>query len=468
MDKDKPKEKSVIEIHPERQEQIVVNRFYHDPEYRNILAEHYDARHFDCEMLGKAMSILVQYYKAYNKAPSKEILNMMLKRYCSNGKMNVKEIELKVASALDLNLTEDSQFVKDVVIDFVRSKSALFTIMDNVDMVIETKNVAAVVDSMSKILNIDFDQNLGMNYFDDVDQQKHWDDILNPEAKLPTLIQAFDGPTNGGVSKNGKCLIVAMASAGMGKSLWLSNITMNFCSQGKFIIIISLEMCEHVYATRMDAHISSEDINCLKFKHKEAREKIKSFEKLHPEAKLLIKDYPPDTISTATIVAYIDKVIQTHGRKPDAIVVDYINLLLPTRKKREENLYQKVGDVARELRAMSYKFEVPVFSVTQTNRGGLGNETSPTMENVSESSGISHTVDALCTIWQKEGDREASRLQLTWLKNRFGGCLGKTYELFINYNTLRITDMPKGESDERTEGNDTADLQRMLDNLNGV
>lgn len=467
-----PVEKSNIDIHPEKQEQIVMNRFYHDVEFRGIIADHFDPRHFDCESLGRAMSILVEFFKTYCKIPSKEIFRMILKKYSEKENKDFKELELKAFQAIDFKLEQtDLPFAKEIVMDFIKGKSAYFAMMDNIDSVTQSKSLASVIEAMSKIVNIEFEKNAGMDYFSEVDQASHWTEIMNPEAKLPTKIMAFDNTTNGGVPKNGKCLIVMMAPLGVGKSQWLSNIAVNFCAQGKFIIIFSLEMSEFVYAQRIDAHISTEDINCLRIKHKEAREKIQSFEKLHPGAKLLIKDYPPDTITPVVLNAYIDKQIALLGRKPDAIIVDYINLVLPSRgskKGNEDGMYQKVGNVARELRAMSYHYECPVFSATQANRGGVNNESAPGVENISESMGIGHTADFLGVLWQKPGDREAGRLNFTTLKNRFGRNIGRTFELLVNYSNLRLTDMPHSESDEEENTENTADLQRMLDSISGV
>jgi hypothetical protein len=100
-------------------------------------------------------------------------------------------------------------------------------------------------------------------------------------------------------------------------------------------------------------------------------------------------------------------------------------------------MYERVGDVARDVRALSYKFEAPVISPTQSNREGW--DTSEVgMNNVSESAGIPHTADYLGVLWQQEGDREAGRINLTDLKNR-NGAIGQTHTFDINYSNLRIT-----------------------------
>lgn len=77
---------------------------------------------------------------------------------------------------------------------------------------------------------------------------KHWEYIRNPEAKVSTLWPSLDAYTHGGFLKDGRSLYLVMAQAGLGKSLFLSNLAVNFLKQGLKVVVISLEMSEDVYA----------------------------------------------------------------------------------------------------------------------------------------------------------------------------------------------------------------------------
>lgn len=94
-------------------------------------------------------------------------------------------------------------------------------------------------------------------------QADHWDYIKNPKAKIPTGWTTLDQYTNGGFLKDGKMLAIFMGQAGLGKSVFLSNIAVNFLKQNLSVVVISLEMSQDVYATRFDAHISKKNINKL-------------------------------------------------------------------------------------------------------------------------------------------------------------------------------------------------------------
>lgn len=70
------------------------------------------------------------------------------------------------------------------------------------------------------------------------------------------------------------------------------------------------------------------------------------------------------------------------------------------------------------------------------------------MGNVSESSGITATADALMALFQLEGERDLGRINLKILKNRLGGYLDKVIPFKVDYETLRMTDWNENNEDE--------------------
>lgn len=56
---------------------------------------------------------------------------------------------------------------------------------------------------------------------------------------------------------------------------------------------------------------------------------------------------------------------------PDIVYTDYINLMRSTSSGgKDSSLYEKVKDVAEELRGLSFEFACPMVSVSQLNREG--------------------------------------------------------------------------------------------------
>ena len=148
--------------------------------------------------------------------------------------------------------------------------------------------------------------------------------------------------------------------------------------------------------------------------------------------KLLIKEFPPNTITAQQIASYI-KTVQLKGIQVDAIVLDYINLL---RGSLNSNLYERIKCASEEVRALSYKFNCPVISATQLNRTGYDTD-SPRLDTIGESIGLAATADVIVGITQSDTDKELNIINLHMMKNRFGPNFGKN-QFRIDYKTLTV------------------------------
>ena len=134
---------------------------------------------------------------------------------------------------------------------------------------------------------------------------------------------------DGGFLKDGKMLALVMAQAGLGKSVFMSNLAVNFLKQNLGVVVISLEMSQDVYAQRFDAHISNKNINKLSENSESAISSIKAFYKKYPKASLYLKEYPPRSISSRDIEQYLEN-LRNAGKTFDVVIVDYLNLVLPS------------------------------------------------------------------------------------------------------------------------------------------
>lgn len=431
----------------ETTEFIFLRQLITDIKYLSFVSSDFDKRWFRNDDLGQIALQCVKYFKKYDKAPGMKLARLIVSGLAKKGIL--KKTPADINPVLDKCLSQDFNLeptlVRDNLNHYIKIRSAWCTVADNVDQM--ESNVDGVVERLvSKFDRISklslAEKDVGMQYFNDADMEKHWDYIVNPEAKISTGWPNLDKYMNGGLLKNGRAMYVFMGQAGLGKSLFLSNITVNLLRQGLSVPVISLEMSQDVYAQRFDAHISGQNINKLNRDSAIAIEKIKEFHKEHPEAKLFIKEAAPRTIKTSDIEVYLDNLLEA-GHRIDAIVVDYLNLVLPQRQT--DSMYAGIQEVSEKLRALSYKYNAPVITATQANRAGMNNENIG-MENVSESTGIAHTCDLLMGLFQMPEDRENGWIKARVLKNRGGGQVGKVLTFELNPENLILTDI----SDQNT------------------
>lgn len=448
-----------INLNREDIEKLLFKKAASDKKWMNILTGTFDKRFFKTQNLGLLADMLVKYYNKYNHVPSYKILASMSKAYVSKHQdlhIDLAAINTLISELSTFDLQVQDDVASDCLKDFIRKNAFYNALYDNADMLGKdedsyAKVVEKCLENFDRVQKITFnDTALGMEYFDPTAMEEHWKYINNPEAKIKTGFTSIDVYTHGGFLKDGRSLYLVMAQAGLGKSLFLSNLAKNFLESGLKVVVISLEMSEDVYAQRFDAHISGNDINKLKSTSEESIANIKKFYNDHPTASLFIKEYPPKSITCNDIRAYLDS-LKLAGHSFDVLIVDYLNLVKSSIKS--DNMFIDGLDVSEKLRAISYEYKVPVVSAIQMNREGMNNADAG-MENISQSSGIAFTADFLLSLYRTEEDRKAGLIMGRILKNRLGGQVGKVVAFQLDESNLLLEDTNPMQQDDDLDFND--------------
>lgn len=384
-------------------EKLLFKQAISNKHWLNIFSNKYDKRWFKVPHVGLLLKLTLKYYEKYNACPSTKVIQLLAKKYSEgHPEENIKLSEvtelLTDISNLNYNIAED--VLNNNFVEFVKRNAFYSTFFDTIEILDRNpESYEKVADkclaNFEQVQKIIFnDTDIGLNYFDPKAMEEHWNVIRNPEAKIKLGWDGLDTYTNGGVLKDGKMLFLLMAQAGLGKSAFMSNLAVNFLKQNLRVVVISLEMSQDVYAQRFDAHISEKNINKLRENEKTAVERIKEFYKKYPQSSLYIKEYPPRSIRSNDIQAYLENLKNT-GHDFDVVIVDYLNLVLPNHKT--DSMYKDGLSVSEELRALSYQFKVPIISAVQSNSEGMNSDTID-MQNVAESRGIVHTADFLAAL----------------------------------------------------------------------
>ena len=391
------------------------------------------------------LRLAMKYFQKYDKSPDNNVIQLLAKKYqelhpaeC----IDIAKINTVLSELQNANYNIGDDILNKNFKDFIRSQAMYETLSQNVEILTsENGDYQKVVDkcleNFDKVQKITFDDtDLGMQYFNEAAMKEHWDFLKNPEAKIKTMWRKVDDITNGGFLKDGRMLALIMAQAGLGKSVFLSNLAVNFMKQNLSVVVISLEMSENVYAARFDAHISKKNINRLAENEEVATERIREFYQQHPKANLFIKEYPPRSVRTRDIANYLEN-LKNAGHHFDVIIIDYLGLVLPNRS--QDSMYKDGQMVSEELRSLSYLFRVPVISAVQCNSEGMNNATID-MQNVAESKAIVHTVDFLAVLTRTPDERELGKINMRILKNRFGGQIGAVCSFRMDNDTLEVAD----------------------------
>jgi replicative DNA helicase len=374
-------------------ESILLYNSFTNPEYLSSIISYIDSSFFNDKNIGKVVSKIVSFFNERGTVPTLPEIKARLTT--EEDKKALAEIKPKLSSI-------EGQFNKDELVSntekFLKERFIYKTILNVAEKFSDQSfSIEETLVDFEKAYNITLRENLGHWYFEDVD--KHIKDLTAVYNPIPTGWDFFDKKTEGGLFP--KTLTVFAGQVNVGKSIVLGNITTNMLLADKNVLLISLEMSEFMYSKRISTQLTQIPHGDLKTFTEELKEQVLHIKK-NLNSKLVIKEYPPKTITVRQIDGFMTK-LKHKGFEPDIVVVDYINLIHPIAKNL--NSYESVKEIAEHLRALSFKYNIPIVSATQLNRGSF-NTASPGMEGISECIEVNQMITLRDGTTKKIGDVE--------------------------------------------------------------
>lgn len=274
-----------------------------------------------------------------------------------------------------------------------------------------------IPEALQDALAITFDTSVGLAY--DAAEDR-WERRKNRVVeKISFSVEVFNRATNGGM--NLKTITCVAAGTGAGKSAFMCAQAAHSIMKGVDTLYITLEMDEDSIADRIDANLLNIDLDDIPNLSKESYTK-KINKVLHDKCgKLVIKEYPTAGAGVLEFRALLQELKLKQKFVPKFIVVDYLNICSSARFKNGGNgvnSYTLVKAIAEELRGLAKEFNCAILTGTQLNRDGVDNE-NVTLKEISESSGLSFTVDMLFALMRTEDLDKLNQVVIKQLKNRF-------------------------------------------------
>ena len=407
-------------------EQIIIKCIINDSSFMSRVAPYITGDFFSKESYNKITLFYKDFFIKHCKLPS--INEIKLFANDLNFFEALKDV-VNDTNTIDLN-TIDKDIIYSYSEKYIKEKLAISTLTDIINKM-DKKEIdpSILVNKFEQISGISLLFEKGYDIYNDVD--RYVDSLKSTLNKLPTGFSEIDKNINGGVLANGKCLSIITAPTNMGKSIMLGNIAVNAAKMGKNVLIISLEMSEEVYAGRVYSALYDLPINTLSFTTEELKEKIKNSQ----YGQILIKEFPPATMTVEQIDSYIQDLYKS-GNKFDLVCVDYLTLLSAP---GADNSNEAGKTITRKLRALTYKYNIPFWTACQINRDGMKEKTQE-LSHIAESIAIASEADLIISLNQQPEDKEMNIMRATFLKSRLGAN-GFSVSLYFNQNYLRFEDM---------------------------
>lgn len=287
-------------------------------------------------------------------------------------------------------------------------------------------------------------KDLGTDYY--ANPKERLEAIREGKGQVSTGWKTVDEKLYGGFNK-GEITIFA-GQSGAGKSLFLQNLAVNWAQAGLHVVYLSLELSEKLCCMRIDAMHTGYETREVMRNIDDVHMKIRASQQ-RSHGTLRVKQLPNGCTSN-DVRAYIKEYEVQTGVKVDAILVDYLDLMMPMSKKiSAENLFVKDKYVTEELRNLAVELQTVTVSASQLNRGSY-EEIEFDPSHIAGGISKVNTADNVIGIFTSAAMKEGGRYQIQFMKTRSSSGVGSKVDLSFNVKSLRITDLEEGDDDTIT------------------
>lgn len=303
-------------------------------------------------------------------------------------------------------------------------------------------------------VSVSFNSDLGHDYFEDA--AARYDYYHAEENRIAFDIDLLNKITGGGVPI--KTLNIIMAGTNVGKSMLMCHLAAAAMLAGKNVVYITCEMAEEKISERIDANVLQLDLDTIKHVKKEQYLKRLKMVGEKCNGRLKVQEYPTSSANANHFRHYLNELKLKDGFVPDVIMIDYLNICASSRYTNLSNVnsYSYVKAIAEELRALAVEFEVPIWSATQTTRGGINN-TDIELSDTSESIGLPATADLMLGMMTSEELEKSNLFLFKQLKNRYSNpAFYRKFVVGVNKAQMKFYDAP--DSEQGLVSNEPSDM----------
>tara|TARA_A100001515_G_scaffold58933_4_gene46541 strand:- start:167 stop:1552 length:1386 start_codon:yes stop_codon:yes gene_type:complete len=392
-----------------------------DRPFADQIEEVMDTQFFELNYLRVFVEKIFEYRRNYGVHPSKEILASIFRTDIEKLPDSTQKQVRDYFSRICIVAVRDEEYIKDTSLDFCKKQKLKEALMQSVDL-IQSSSYEEVRKVIDDALKLGIDNDFGHEFIKDFETRYE----IRARNPVTTGWEKIDSLTKNGLGSGE--LGVIIAPTGAGKSMVLSHLGAEAVKAGKNVVHYTLELSDAVTGQRYDSCISGVPLNSLFEMKDEVLESISDL-----EGSLIIKEYPTKTASPTTIRAHLEK-LKKRNHKIDMILVDYADLLRPSRTFKEKR--NELESIYENLRAIAQEYECPLWTASQTNRTGLNAEV-VTMESISEAFNKCFVADFICSISRTVKDRNKNEGRLFIAKNR-NGPDGLVFPIFMDTRNVKI------------------------------
>jgi len=439
----------------ERIERTAIRNLIHNEQYCRKVLPFIKEEYFSDRLEKVLFTEIYKFVNKYNNLPTKESLSIEI-----NANKSINEDEYKQVTDILSTLNPEPvnlEWLVETTEKFCKDRSIHNAVLNGIQIIDgKDKNHTPeyLPELLSNALSVSFDQKVGHDYL--LESKERYEYYNRKEERLELDLEFFNKITRGGIPS--KTLNICLAGTGVGKTMFMTHLASSVLLQGKNVLYVTLEMAEERIAERIDANllnVGMSDLEELPYKMYET--KINKLQK-KTTGQLIIKEYPTATAHTGHFKNLLSELALKKSFKPDIVFVDYLNICTSSRFKSGANVnsYTMIKAIAEELRGLAVEYDIPIFSATQTTRGGFVSS-DVGLEDTSESFGLPATADFMFALISSEELEEKNQIMVKQLKNRYNDpTVNRKFILGVDRSKMRFYDVEQNaQTDLVDSGQDT-------------
>jgi archaellum biogenesis ATPase FlaH len=401
-------------------QKLYLEMFLSDAETFSRCQNIFDHENFD-QRLQDSAEFINKYVDEYKVMPEANIVN-------ASCKMDFNPAPLP---------RENYEWLMNEFENFSRHKGLERAIIKSSDL-LEAGDYGPVEKLIKDAIQISLNKDMGTDYFED--PRARLTALKDGNGQISTGWPSIDKKLYGGFNRGE--LNIFCAGSGGGKSLFLANMGVNWAQQGLNVLYLTFELSEKLVAMRLDSMTTGIPTRQIFTNIDDVELKVKMMEK--KAGSMQIK-YMPSGKNCNDIRAYLKEYQVKKGVKPDVLLIDYLDLMMPLSVKvSPSDLFVKDKYVSEEIRNLAMETQCVTVTASQLNRAAV-EEIEFDHSHISGGLSKIMTADNVIGIFTSRAMKERGRYQIQFMKTRSSSGVGQKCDLEFNVDTLRITDIDEEE-----------------------
>lgn len=382
------------------------------------------ASYFDDATTATVYLHLVNHFKEYKKCPAMAVLMESIRMAYPDGDSEThtrtrKTIRKKLEEMMELDIS-DAKFIEDSLKKFVQYNSLKAFALETVNS-LETRRYDPDLAKKARIA-MDagiIDDDLGHDWQKQTTQRILHATAPDHEPRIATGVTHLDKLIGGGLKAGELGIILGLPKG------FKSGTLLNFAhsamkvSQGLHVVYVTLELSEDLVGLRFDFRCAGMTKEQLMADPERFTNVLRQRMDIMMGGRLFVKNFRTKTCTCDTVRNYLDRLQEVYGIKIGMLIVDYLDLMKPTRKR--EKSYLEDVEICEDLRDIAIEYRIPVWTACRATRDAVGRKrmSMAHMSRAFERVGVADLMLALCQT-EKEKAEKVIRLYLAAARNDEG------------------------------------------------